>query len=249
MDNRYFLNVSIRLIVAWLSISLLGLVASRQIISLFVPYFNGIVDILLVEFDTVVKLVTSENKDLVYLGATAVRPIVENGVIVVSPGQLVTSAADVIHTLVPIVILYSALVAWPVPKVRDRMTLIMLGIPLVFIMLGFITPVHLAGLIEMTIYNRAYKSSADFSEPLLISWVVFLESGGRWLIPLATAIVGVMINHRISKLWKDPKIIFRDEARHKKSKREKKREKKQRREQSVFDREKAARSSEAKSGA
>jgi hypothetical protein len=90
--------------------------------------------------------------------------------------------------LVPIVILFAALFAWPVDSWRERTVLVALGVPAAIVISAVTVPFLLSGELDAMLIDYAAGAGLVRRAGPTVYWMVFCESGGRWLIPLVAAI-------------------------------------------------------------
>ena len=50
-------------------------------------------------------------------------------------------------------------------------------------------PFQLVGLIELAIHEAATAQHLDHPIPLTLSWMVFMEGGGRWVLPILAGLL------------------------------------------------------------
>ena len=198
-NNRLFINISIRLVAAWLALSIVGIVFANQIVSPFLPLFATVVDKISPDYSSVMNIRAHDNANQIVLIANVIHPIRLSSEKYIPPGVALTAGSDVIHTIVPMVILYTILFAWPVKQFKQRLMLLLLGFPMLLLVLALTTPQLMAGRIAMQVFNLTLKAGVVPKEPFVIKWMIFVESGGRWLLPLAAAMMCVMLMKRLSQ--------------------------------------------------
>ncbi|MEM7304900.1 MAG: hypothetical protein AAF372_05190, partial [Pseudomonadota bacterium] len=90
------------------------------------------------------------------------------------------------------------LLAMPVKNTRERVILILLGIPSILIILGLIVPPLLAGHMASA-FLQAAEARAGYmlDAPFVMQWVLFAETGGRWLFPIIAAFLCKMLSRRL----------------------------------------------------
>ena len=104
-------------------------------------------------------------------------------------GAQIKAAIHLEHMLLPVVLLYTVLGAWPQPDWRRRMVVMLAGVPGALVTLALTTPFLLAGKIEMLLLERAAAMGVPRAEPGLLRWMLFTEGGGRWLLAIVLALV------------------------------------------------------------
>lgn len=102
------------------------------------------------------------------------------------------ASTSLLHVLVPVVIALAALWAWPVAGGRDRIVRIAATVPLALAALAATAPLSLVALVEIGVRNSLLQSGIAAAESWPIGYLVFLETGGRWLIPIVLAALCVL---------------------------------------------------------
>ena len=108
-------------------------------------------------------------------------------------GAEVKAAIYLEHTLLPVVLLYTVLGAWPQPDWRRRMVVMLAGVPGALLALALTAPFLLAGKIEMLLQERAAAAGVPRAEPAILRWMLFTEGGGRWLLAIVLALVIIAV--------------------------------------------------------
>jgi hypothetical protein len=228
----------VRLLVAWLALSLLGIIAGRQLITLLLPFFSEIINAMSSDYSHVLDIVQANGETMIEITATIIHPIKATHSLMISPGKTLIASIHVVHVLVPVVILLTLIAAWPVDRPRTRLQLLLLSVPMGFIILSFTTPSLLAGYIERQIGSLILSVGGTPEEPFLFDWIVFQEMGGRWLLPIVGAVFCVALSNGIDNLREEFHSIGNSGSaptKPRKTKQEKKLEKKLRKKHSVSD--------------
>ncbi len=139
-----------------------------------------------------IEIVREGAQDQLLLDALVAHPIRLDAQRAIPTGQPVPSRANVIHALVPLVIFLCVIWAVPVRDVRERLWQLALALPVVLGVLALTTPFQLVGLIEMAIQQQAQQLGIERAPPFALLWMAALESGGRWVLPIAAALLNVM---------------------------------------------------------
>ena len=135
MYNRRLVNISFKLVSVWILLSIVGLVFANEIISPFLPFFATIIDKISPDYTSAVSIDHYQNADRIMLFANLIHPIRLSGDKYFPPGSALVAGSDVVHTLVPMVLLFTLLLAWPVKKFTERVILLAVGIPLLFLVM------------------------------------------------------------------------------------------------------------------
>jgi hypothetical protein len=92
------------------------------------------------------------------------------------------------HDLVPAILLFSVLLAWPYRSWAERLRATALGVLACAVLLAWTIPVHLAGLLEIDLQRVADQLHVLRPEPWYLTQMIFFESGGTWLAALLLAL-------------------------------------------------------------
>lgn len=188
MDRRRLLSRALpRLALAATALTLGALAAGAQAVLLARPLFEAEVEALLPNY--VARLQPRDAASpatggdvVMVVHAFRLDPIA--GEHAVTPGIDITESVDAGHELVPVVVLLSMLAAWPWPRWRDAARALALGLAACGALLAWTVPVHLAGLYELNLQRVAAALHEARATPWMVRQMVFLESGGLWLLAL-----------------------------------------------------------------
>lgn len=176
-----------RILLAWSLLSLAGMLWGRYAIELLIPFLTAATEALGTSYTPILEYRSLAGGDQLFMTAYVTQEVYINGALTLNPGATLAVGIDALHVLVPPVILFTALLAWPVGSRRERMLLMVFGVPAAFIVSGLTVPFLLAGKIEMMLMDYAAHAGENRGTPWLVYWMIFGESGGRWLIPLIAA--------------------------------------------------------------
>jgi len=176
-------GASWRLILAWLLLSVFVLLQGDRLIRPVLPFVAAVIEVIQSDYQATLKI-SNDQPGLIKMQATTRRVIPS----IAGRGAKLTAGVHVSHALVPLVLLFSFLLAWPVEKYQQRLVLLLLGIPLSFSLVALTLPFQLAGSLENMFQGYAQQYAVNREKPLLLTWMLFLEVGGRWLLPMVLAI-------------------------------------------------------------
>lgn len=169
----------------WVALSILFYFIGPYIIHFLLPFFSFILNFMSDNHVSVLSINTIDGNQAIQAVTTTIRTIQFTDNLILSPGFQVQPITNVIHNLVPLVIFYSVVLAWPGMILKERIILCLLGVPVSFIMLSILIPTILAGHIESQLLSSAEAQLGRMLEtPFIMKLVVFMETGGRWLMPL-----------------------------------------------------------------
>jgi hypothetical protein len=78
---------------------------------------------------------------------------------------------------------------------RRTATLCLLGVPVMLGVLGLTLSPLLVGHIEAIFHDAAVNAASEaLHHPSIMSWVIFVEAGARWMLALAGAALCVIIH-------------------------------------------------------
>lgn len=180
---------AIRLVAAWILLSAAGFWQGAELLRWCVPLLTGTVRIIAPELTSHVTILGQGPTAQILLDARVARPIRFDDTHGVGTGEALPSRINVVHALVPLVILWSALLAMPARRARDRGLMLLLAVPVSAGVLAVTSPFHLVGLIEQSLQTYADSNGIPRSPPFALNWMIFLEGGGRWLLPVACALL------------------------------------------------------------
>lgn len=201
-DRKAWRHAALKLCLAWALCSALGLLFGDSVLRAAAPLLSRAVAVLAPDLMTHVECVDAAGPvPDVQLQARTTRALTIAADRVIPPGSPLPSRATGVHVLLPLVILFTALCALPSRGWRERAWLAALALPLGAAVLLATAPFQLLGLIESAL--QAYAASAGLERPVpwLYRWMLFLEGGGRWVLPIGLAICGLAL----ARHWGTPR--------------------------------------------
>ena len=88
------------------------------------------------------------------------------------------------------------------------MILVLMSVPAAALSLLFTTPFLLVGKIETLLQEYAFNARVVRDEPLYLDWMLFTESGGRWLLPISLGLFCVWL---LNKFFVHDREVMPDE--------------------------------------
>lgn len=181
--------MALRLCIAWLIFSLAGHMYGREIAGALLPVISGGVELLVDDYQPRLHVGEHDGNLMVIMSASVNRPIIVGPGVTIPAGTELPSGTNVIHTLVPLVILYSLLAAWPAAGVRLRLIQLLSGTGAALLVVVLTAPFVLTGHVETFLQELAVGAGVNRPEPFLLTWMIAMESGGRWVLGLAGAVL------------------------------------------------------------
>jgi hypothetical protein len=179
---------AVRLVAAWCVLSVLGLLAGAPLFRAALPWLEPICAAALPDFASTLRVVEGGPDAVILLSLQALDAVRLGAQVVVQPYERLEASTTLLHNLVPPVLLFTALAALPAGGWRQRLLLFALGVPALALVVALTTPLHLAGLVESSFEAAAATLGVPRPTPFSLRWMLFLEGGGRWLLPILVAL-------------------------------------------------------------
>ncbi|MGB5325355.1 MAG: hypothetical protein WBN40_08035 [Pseudomonadales bacterium] len=195
MTGSLYLRLAFKAFIFWLLFSLAGFFWGDKLISLLTPMYEWTIEQASKNYHADVHL-NDDAERKVILAATALRNIVIVPGRDLEAGKTIEASITVLHALVPLVILLTTLVVYPLKNSRQRIALLLLGIPALLLVSILTAPLQLLGNLEIGFMNAVQKLGYSKEVPWVIDWMLLTEGGGRWLIPL---LVGILCGAAVGK--------------------------------------------------
>lgn len=192
---KAFLPVSImvKLVIAWLVLSVLAYWYGPQFLSFLLPFSNWVITLIQKDY---LPALTLAGNETVSLTATMIRPVPG----VAGVGAQVTAGAHVPHVLVPFVLLISGLALMPLKSIKNRILTVLYTFCSLILIAALILPFQLTGKIDIMFLEYARHYGVHRDESLRVKWMLFLEMGGRWVLPIALAGIGLVMGGAFNEL-------------------------------------------------
>jgi hypothetical protein len=186
MDRRSLLRALPRLVLAWLALTGgVALVGAHALVAVRAP-LQFMVELLLPGFVTSIS-VDPHTSGGVVIDVFAIRPVAISGDHVVTPWVRIQEGVHAGHDFVPAIILLAVLLAWPYRNWRQAVAALAWGVPMAVALVGWVVSVHFAGLLELSLQRVAGHYHEARETPFFLTQMIFLESGGQWLLGLLGA--------------------------------------------------------------
>lgn len=198
MFEQSLFRISLRLLTAWLGLSVLGFLFGKEFISTLLPFVSWMVGLIEPGISPLVTVQQHQGNEMVHLSATTLRSLEISKSLVIPEGLRLTAAGSLAHALVPLVILWSLIIAWPAEVLREKVALLLLSLPATLITVALTTPFLLVGRVEIMLGEIAFQRGEQREEPFTLTWLLFTEGGGRWILPIILAAICVVAAKRLS---------------------------------------------------
>jgi hypothetical protein len=190
MNRRDIIFLILKGLLAWLVLSGLVLYFGEWLVKSLFPLLKATIMLMTSELSPSLKLVNATQSQLdvsIELSAKVLHPIYLNAGQFIPPGIDLLASAHLLHVLVPLVIEGIILLVWPVQGWSQRLWLLLLGLLTAVLVVMAILPAQLLGTLEISFQNVALMGKVPRSAPWFVTWMVFCEMGGRWLLGIVAA--------------------------------------------------------------
>lgn len=199
MERAELLKLSLKGLLAWSVLSGLGWYFGQGLGTSLLGLFGFVIRLADPGYAPSLTLVAENHDFLIRLSAWVLHPLPLGEDIAVPPGRELTAGTHVMHTLVPVVIELSILLVWPVRSWAERLLLLSLGVFGAVLLVGCTGPFVLLGNIEILLQEMAQRANVARPEPWPLTWMLFSEMGGRWLMAIVAAILCIRMQRWVSK--------------------------------------------------
>lgn len=188
------LRLSVRLVVVWALLCAATIGFGRPALSLALPLFDRVIAALQDDFVASVEMAQDGQAWVLRMQPTLVRAARLNAELAMPAGtRLRWFVTHVDHTLVPPLLFLMVLLAWPAERRSELLVRLTTAVPALVLILASTAPVQLVGQVQMVQAELSTLAGASPREPALVTLMVFMESGGRWLLPLTCGVLCIAL--------------------------------------------------------
>ena len=188
---------ALRLMLAWTLVSGLGFWQGATLFAASTGLMTEAVHWLEPRLTCSVQLVTAGADAALVLDASVAIPLPLNSERAIPTGTAITPQMSVAHALVPLLILLSVNLAVPVRSWRERALGLAIAAPMAWAFAITLAVFHLLGLVEMDLQTTAESLGITRPPPALLSLLVFMEGGGRWLLSVLAGVLPTLLARRL----------------------------------------------------
>jgi len=177
--------------------SLGAYVFGRPLLAWTLPWQAQWIEWLQPGFVIVLSLDPGAGAAAITMKPVTLQPIALTGDYVIpAEARLPASSTNLDHSLLPIVILLTALLGWPTRRWREFAFRAALALPCLLLILACTAPLLLAAKLQMQMLQVIAALGASSPPTALVTTMLFMESGGRWLLPIVCATVCIALAAR-----------------------------------------------------
>lgn len=193
------LRASVRLVIVWSVLCALAIGLGRQALTPALPLYDRVIDAIQDDFVATVEMAREQDGWVLRIQPLLVHPLKLNAELSMPAGtRLRWFITHVDHTLVPPVLLLMATLAFPAARWRELAARLLIALPVLVLILALTAPVLLVGQVQITAADLARLAGEPRREPALVTLMIFMESGGRWLLPLAGGALCWVLGRRLA---------------------------------------------------
>ena len=188
-------RTSLRAVLAWCLLSGAGFIFVRPITVALLPLMEAMVNGMQSDFKAHL-FIEDQGSLMIALSCTTNRPFASSAGGFIPPDSSFSGGAvDAVHALVPLVIFLVAVASWPINGWREAIGRAVGAVLLLPPVVALTTIVLLVGRVEHFLHHASIQSQSGF----LLQPYVFMEEGGRWLVPLLAATFCTGVVTRLSR--------------------------------------------------
>ena len=184
----------LRIALIAIAVTALGIATGRALIGALLPFLSFVAEGLSADYSALLSWDPVDHAMLL-IKAQFLNPTSGLAALGIELGQQVTAGTHLHHVLVPPVLLYIFLCAWPVSNIKQRLFLLLAGVPAALLALALTTPFLLAGKIEGMLQDHAAAAGVARPQSPVLTWMLFTEGGARWLLPIVLALICIALMH------------------------------------------------------
>jgi hypothetical protein len=200
--RRPLLRLAMRVLAVWAALGVLLFVFGRDLMSLMLPLFAEFIEVAQGDYTATLELARDERGGSVRMLPTMIKPMALGPRYTIPSGaQLGWFSTTVAHALVPILLLLTALLAWPARHRSEWVLRAATAVPALLLVALLGAPLVLMGRVQMWLTEAAARGGASVHEPGMVSFMIFMESGGSWLIALVAALGCIFFARHIARAF------------------------------------------------
>jgi hypothetical protein len=168
--------------------------AARPLVEALLPLMELLVNSLQSDFLGHLRIIDAGSDPMIAMSCTTRKAIV------LAPGQILPPHASfdggsthVMHALVPLVLFATVLCAWPVDRLREVVSRVTCGAIALLPLIALTTPLLLVGKVHALFAETAAAAGVTHDAHFVVPLFLFMESGGRWLLPLILGTLCVLL--------------------------------------------------------
>ena len=144
MNNSNLLPLAFKALVIWLVLSLAGFFWGQKLVESLIPFYELVVETVSTDYQANIYIEEAHETKVV-LAATALKAQPISPKRSVPAGTTLESKITVLHSLVPLVILLTVMLSWPLREGRQWLLLAVAIVPAILFVSALTAPLQLLG--------------------------------------------------------------------------------------------------------
>jgi hypothetical protein len=186
-----------KILLAWILVSALILQVGNSLLLPLLPLFEAVIKSLVSGFLPKLSIVHASGGGVLQLEVWVLSSIPFTAGVVIPKGMVLTASTHVLHVFVPVALLLSMLLVWPLPYQWQRLWLLGFGVLFAVLILLATVPVLLLGVLEMSVQEAAQAANSLYQPPWFMDWMIFCEMGGSLLLAVMAGFLAIWILQRL----------------------------------------------------
>jgi hypothetical protein len=194
-----------RFLVVWALVAVFFYYSGEFIVRVFLPWLATVTNMLAEYFHADLSIVPDKQGVVIKILARVTQDIYQYNFPIAPKGAELTAVGTLAHALTPLVIFFALVLSWP-GSFKALVLRVVMGVPVGIVLLSAILPCLLVSHIE-GVFHSALQTVAkkEMPMPFIMTWVIFMEMGGVWLLPIMGALGCVAVTHPVN--YKKPENI------------------------------------------
>jgi hypothetical protein len=189
-----------RILIVWALVAVFFYWAGGLIVHMVLPWLEIVTNLLAKNYHADLSIGTGTQGTVINILATVTSSIYQYNIPIAPKGAQLAAAGTLAHALTPLVIFFALIFSWP-GSFKAVLTRAFIGVPIGIAILSATMPFLLTSHIE-EIFHSALQTVAQKNMPLpfVMTWVILMEMGGLWLLPIIGALGCVVFSRQIKPL-------------------------------------------------
>lgn len=194
--SKFFL----RILGAWFVASMLGIFFGEAVFEALIPLLEFVIGHAQSDFIPHLDIYNHGGTKVLRMTVSLAKPLILTPNITAPGGPIQGSIiTNLDHCMVPLVILTTSLIGWPIHSgIRETVLRLICGLGGCLTVIFLTTPLFLVARVQMVFIKYLMRTNEHPEQPFLITWAIFTESGGRWLIPIVLSAVSIILARNVS---------------------------------------------------
>ncbi|MDD4913606.1 MAG: hypothetical protein PHW13_01040 [Methylococcales bacterium] len=196
-SQAVFFRLGFKILLAWVVVSLSLLQGGEYLLQPLLPACQALIRELIGGWLPHLSIAHGQGGGILQLQVWVLSAMPVAVGVVIPKGAVLNSSIHVIHIFVPVAMLLTMLLVWPVRGWLQKVLLLGIGGLFSVLMLLLTVPVLLIAILEIPYQEAAQSASSLYQPPWFMDWMVFYEMGGNLLL----AVFGGFLSVWVKQCW------------------------------------------------